>query len=121
MKPAGDVLPSAKSAAEKALAIDPGNSEAHGLLAMMAAVCDYDWKAAEQHFRKGMAADPVPPVVRHYHVLYYPLPLGRAAEAMQQSRLALRTDPLSMILHTVMALSMWAAKQCLEASLLSQK
>ena len=77
IKPTGDVAPLAKSAAEKALAIDPANSEAHSVLATMAAICDYDWKVAETHYRKAMAAEPVPPMVRHRYALYYLLPLGR--------------------------------------------
>jgi len=113
-KPIGDVAPLAKSAAEKALAIDPANSEAHSVLAMMAAICDYDWKAAEKHYRKAMAAEPVPPIVRYRYAFYYLLPLGRIADAMGQCRLALQTDPLFMLLHFGMAQSMYAAKQYLE-------
>ena len=108
VRPTGDVAPLAKSAAEKALAIDPANSEAHSVLATIAASFDYDWKAAEKHFRKAMAAEPVPPLD---YALYYLLPLGRVAEAMEQIRLALETDPLSMFLHFGMAFSMFAAKQ----------
>jgi hypothetical protein len=62
--------PLVKSAAEKALAIDPADSEAHSALASIAAMFDYDWKAAEQHFRKAMAAEPVPPMVRFRYALY---------------------------------------------------
>ena len=105
------MAPLAKSAAEKALALDPANSEAHSVLAIMAAVFDYDWKVAETHFRKAMAAEPVPPMVRFRYAMYYLLPLGRFADAMEQSRLALETDPLSMLLHYGMAWSMYSAKQ----------
>jgi serine/threonine-protein kinase len=115
MKPAGNVAPLAKSAAEKALAIDPANSEARSVLAIVAAAYDYDWKAAYAHFRQAMAAEPVSPTVRYRYLLYYLLPFGRAADAIEQSRLALETDPLSMILHNGMALSMFAAKQYREA------
>ena len=104
IKPTGDVAPLARSAAEKALAIDPANSEAHSVLAAMAAIFDYDWKAAEKHFRKAMAAEPIPPMVRYRYAVYYLLPLGRVPEAMEQSRLALETDPVSMLSHFLMAL-----------------
>ena len=53
MKPAGDVAPLAKSAAEKALAIDPANSEAHSVLAIMAAIFDYDWKRGRKASPQG--------------------------------------------------------------------
>jgi len=109
--PFGDVAPLAKSAAEKALAIDPANSEAYSVLGIIAAAYDYDWKAAEQHFRKAMAVETVQPIVLLRYVLYYLNPLGRVAEALEQSRLALETDPLSMVLHLGMTQSMCYAKQ----------
>ena len=111
MKSVSDVAPLAKSAAERALAIDPANSEAHSVLASVAAAYDYDWKAADTHFRQAMAAEPVQPTVRIRYVLYYLLPLGRIAEALGQGRLGLETDPLSIILHYGMAVSLYYAKQ----------
>ncbi len=45
------------------------------------------------------------------YALLYLLPLGRVRDAMEQSRLALETDPLSMLLHFGMAWSMYLAKQ----------
>ena len=111
IKSATDTAPLAKSAAGKALDIDPANSEAHSVLAMIAAGCDYDWKSAEQQFRKAMAAEPLLPVVRFRYAVYYLLPLERVPEAMEQSRLAMETDPLSMQSHYGMALSMSLAKQ----------
>jgi serine/threonine-protein kinase len=115
IRPISDVSFLAKSAAEKALAIDSANSESHSVLGMMAAIFDYDWKLAEEHFRKGMATEQVSPLVRFRYATYYLLPLGRVPEAMEQSRLALETDPLSMVLHLGMVWSMLAAKQYREA------
>jgi tetratricopeptide (TPR) repeat protein len=110
-QPSGDIASLAKSAAEKALAIDPANSEAHGVLAAMAATFDYDWKVAEAHFRKALAAEPVTAMVRFRYVWYYLLPWGRIADAIEQSRLGLETDPLSMFLLSAMVGSMNAVKQ----------
>jgi Tfp pilus assembly protein PilF len=111
IKPTRDMAPLAKSAAEKALAINAANSEAHSVLACLAAIWHYDWKTAELHFRQAMAAEPVPPGVRFQYVIVYLMPLGKIPDAMQQSRLALQTDPLYMVLHLGMAYSMYAAKQ----------
>ena len=111
IKPVGDMAPLAKSAAEKALAIDPANSETHSVLGTIAAIFDYDWKAGEMHFRRAMAAEPVQPTARTRYILYYLMPLGRVAEAMEQSWLALEVDPLSMVLHLGMAWSMYATRQ----------
>jgi Tfp pilus assembly protein PilF len=110
-----DIAPLAKSAAEKALAIDPANSEAHSILATVAGIVDYEWKASEAHFRKALAVEPVPPMVRFRYAWYYLLAWGRIAEAKEQSQLGLETDPLSMFLHSTMTASMYFAKQYPEA------
>jgi eukaryotic-like serine/threonine-protein kinase len=110
----GEIAPSAKSAAVMALAIDPDNSEAHSVLGIIAALFDNDWKAAEMHFHVAISAKSVPPGVRYRYVFYCLLPLGRVPEAIEQSRLGLETDPLSMILHFGMVWRMYIAKQYLE-------
>jgi serine/threonine-protein kinase len=114
-KPSCEIASLAKSAAGKALAIDPANSEAHSVLATMAGIVDYEWNLSESHFRKAMAVEPVPAMVRFRYVWYYLLAWGRIAEAMEQSRLGLETDPLSMFLHSSMTASMYLAKQYPEA------
>ncbi len=111
IKPTRDVASLAKSAAEKALAIDPTNCEALSVLAVVAALCDFDWKQAKNYHGKAMAAEPVPPMFRFRYALYYLLPWGRIEDAKEQCRLALETDPLSMLIHHGMALSMYYAKQ----------
>ena len=111
MKPVIEMAPLAKSAAGKALTLDPSNSEAHGALGVMAANFDYNWQLVETHFRKSMAVEPVPPMARWRYAIYYLLPLGRISDAMEQNRLGLETDPLSVVLHYGVAWSMYYAKQ----------
>jgi TolB-like protein/Tfp pilus assembly protein PilF/predicted Ser/Thr protein kinase len=108
--PTGEVAHLAKSAAENALSIDPNSSEAYSVLGVMAAF-DYDWKLVGTHFRKAMSVEPVPPMTRFRYAQYYLIPLGRFADAMEQSRLALETDPLSMPVHFGMAWAICCAKQ----------
>jgi eukaryotic-like serine/threonine-protein kinase len=110
-RPAGETAPLAKAAAEKALAIDPANGESHSALAVMAAVFDYDWETAGKHLNKALAVEPVPPRTRYLYSAYYLLPWGRVADAMEQSRRALESDPLSVILHYGMAMDMYCARQ----------
>jgi tetratricopeptide (TPR) repeat protein len=100
-----DVAPLAKSAAEKALAIDPTLNDAHSILGVIAAVVDHDWPAAERHFQMGMAHDPVPPLVRVRYALFCLGWQGRYEEALEQFQRALATDPLSMIVYFGLALS----------------
>jgi eukaryotic-like serine/threonine-protein kinase len=114
-QPASQTAPLAKAAAERALDIDPANSESHSALAVMAAAFDYDWKAAHNYLRKAFAAEPVLPRARYLYAAYYLLPWGRLAEAMEQSRLALESDPLSVLLHYGMTMGAYCARQYRES------
>jgi TolB-like protein/Tfp pilus assembly protein PilF len=106
-----EMAPLAKSAAEKALAIDRTLSESHSVLGLVAGAVEYDWKLAELHFRAAMAADPVPPLVRVRYALYFLTPLGRFDEALAQYRRALETDPLSMMVHFGLAFALYCGRQ----------
>jgi tetratricopeptide (TPR) repeat protein len=100
-----EVGPLAKSAAAKALAIDPTVSDAHSILGVLAGVLDYDWKTAERHFQRGIAVEPVPPLVRVRYALFFLAWWERYDEALDQCRRALETDPLSMIVYFGLTLS----------------
>ena len=102
-----EMAPLAKSAAENALAIDEALSEAHSVLGLVVGAVEYDWPAAERHFRTAMAADPVPPLVRVRYALYFLTPLRRFEEAEAQYRRALETDPLSMMVHFGLAFALY--------------
>ncbi|HWE53530.1 MAG TPA: protein kinase [Bryobacteraceae bacterium] len=111
IKPAGDMTPLARSAAEKAIALDPANGQAHSVLGALAASSDYDWGAARSHHRQALAADPVAGSIRHRYAQFYLLPLGRTEDAITQCRLALETDPLSLPLHFCMACCLYTARR----------
>ena len=111
----GEVAPLAKSAAQKALVLDPAHCEAHSVLGVAAVMFDYDWKLAEAHFRKAMATAPVSPLVRYRYAQYYLGPLGRFADAIEQMQLALEADPVSVLLHQGMAWSLYSARRYREA------
>ena len=91
-----------KASAEKSLALDPGSIQSHSLLAVLAAVVDHNWNAAAGHHARALAEN-ISPGGRHGYSVYYLLPLGRTADAIEQSRLALENDPLSMIRHMGLA------------------
>jgi Tfp pilus assembly protein PilF len=77
----------------------------------MAAAFDHDWKAAENHLRNVVAGEPASARTHYLYALYYLLPLGKVPEAMERSRLALESDPLSMLLHFGMAWCRYCASQ----------
>jgi serine/threonine-protein kinase len=107
IRPMTEMAPLAKAAAESALEIDGTLSEAHSVLGLVVGAVEYDWKAAERHFQSGLAADPVPPLVRVRYALYFLTPLGRFEEAVAQYRRAFETDPLSMMVHFGLAFAFY--------------
>src|SRR3984885_10185019 len=110
-----EMAPLAKSAAEKALAIDPTLSEAHSVLGLIAGPVEYDWNSAERHFQAAMTVDPVPPLVRVRYALYFLTPLRRFQEAVVQYQRALETDPLSMMVHFGLAFAFYCDRRYDEA------
>lgn len=102
-----EMAPWARSAAEKALAIDQTLSEAHSILGVLAGAVDYDWRTAEHHLKVAMATHPVPPLVRVRYALYFLTPLGKFNEAVEQYHRALETDPLSMMVHFGLAFALY--------------
>ena len=110
-----DMAPLAKSAAEKALAIDQTLSEAHSVLGLLAGSVEYDWNSAEHHFRAAMAVEPIPPLVHVRYALYFLTPLGRFGEAEAQYQRALETDPLSMMVHYGLAFALYCERRYDEA------
>src|SRR5260370_21562393 len=105
-----EMAPLAKSAAEKALAIDQTLSEAHSVLGLVAGAVEYDWKLAERHFEAAMAVDPVPPLVRVRYALYFLTPLRRFQEAVAEYRRALENDPPSNMVHYHLSFSLYCKR-----------
>ena len=110
---AGDFLPrragfeQARTHVARALALDPELSEAHTALANLAMQDDNDWERAEAQFERALALNPSNTLARvNYSTLLHVL--GRHAEAEQQLRAAVETDPKS-----------WAARWLLVDSALS--
>jgi serine/threonine-protein kinase len=85
--------------AQKALAIDPTLCEAHNVNAIMAETFDYNWSLGEHHHQLALTADAGLPRLRYCYAMFHLIPRGRLAEATEQTRLALESDPLSMLLH----------------------
>lgn len=83
-----------RTAAQKAIELDPLLAEAHYAVAMMYAR-DAQWGESEKSFRRSLQLDPNNAVTRNDLILYLLLPLGRIQEALEQARLADKTDPLS--------------------------
>lgn len=85
------------------------------MLGIIDGIFDYNWESAERHHGKAIATEPVSPWTRFRYAFFYLLWLRRFAEAKEQCRMGLESDPVSMILHHCMARSMCAAREYREA------
>jgi TolB-like protein/Flp pilus assembly protein TadD len=98
----------------KALQLDPLLGEAYEALGMVQSR-DGQWAQAERSFRRAIELEPGRPETRTDFALFVLLPLGRFREAMQQGRLAEKSDPKSSDLQSVLAYILFSAGRIDEA------
>ena len=89
--------PRARAAARKALELDPQQTSAHAVLALITFYYDWDHVAAEGGFRKAIALNPNNAHARQWYaeLLYFG---ERFDEALEQLKAAARLDPLSPVI-----------------------
>ncbi len=105
------VAPLAKSAADQALLLDPEDSQAHNAGGQIAGMFDYDWPAAEKHFKRFMELENQSALSRFAYALNFLLPQRRYKEAAEQYHRSLDTDPLSMNAHFGLAFSYFLGRE----------
>jgi serine/threonine-protein kinase len=91
------VMPQAKAAAVKAVALDDSLAEAHVSLGFVRMFYDYDWKAAEKEFRRAIELNPNL-AEAHDGLALYLMANVRSEESTAEIERALRLDPLSPII-----------------------
>jgi serine/threonine-protein kinase len=116
VRPALEVTPLTRSAALKALEIDPSLPEAHALLGAIAVMFDYDHSEAERQFKLAMAHNPVSLAVFDHYGFFYLFHQGRPEEAAVYIERALREDPLNLMFRLHLLLCFAAAEKDEEAS-----
>lgn len=92
--PAEEALPKAKEAALKALEIDPTISDAHAVLASIAAEYDWDWDKAETDYKHAIELNPNNARAQMNYGLYLTC-VRRYDEALLAMSRAQELDPLS--------------------------
>jgi tetratricopeptide (TPR) repeat protein len=95
-----DVFPRAKTAAERALAIDAALAEAHGSLGYIAAAYDWDWESAERHLMRALTLGPRSAVAHHWYAIYLNI-RGRFAESINEALRCVELEPLSSMSYTL--------------------
>jgi TolB-like protein/Flp pilus assembly protein TadD len=103
-----------RQAAEKAIQLDPLSGEAYAALGIIHAR-QAQWEQSEKSFRRSLELEPNP-LTRQHVAMYLLMPLGRVEEALQQGRLAEKSDPLASYVHAFIAYTLIAAHRFDEAA-----
>jgi TolB-like protein/DNA-binding winged helix-turn-helix (wHTH) protein/Tfp pilus assembly protein PilF len=94
-----EVEPQARVAARKALGLDNRLPDAYVCQGHLQMLYDWDWKGAENSFRRALELDPNN-LDAHYHYAFLLMALGRFPESITEIQTAEQLDPLS---HQVQA------------------
>jgi serine/threonine-protein kinase len=105
--------PNRRAALAKALDLDEALPEVHHALAGQA-MTDWDWTAAEQHYRRSIDLNPSFAEARAFYSQYLNM-MKRPEEAMQQIEHAIELDPLNPTVQTFYGLALNNAKRGEEA------
>ena len=108
--PPSELLPKARAAAERAVALDDKLAEAHTSLAVILQNYDWDFPAAEREYRRALALNPNYATAHHWYgeMLGF---LGRFDEALAEFDRAVELDPLSLIIANDRAVVLLFARQ----------
>jgi eukaryotic-like serine/threonine-protein kinase len=90
----GEGSPKVRSAAQRAIELDPTLAEPHAALAALKELADWDWAGAEDEYRKAIALNPNDFTSHHWYALLLEN-LGRFNEALAEIEKALALDPAS--------------------------
>ena len=109
LAPAAAVMPKAKEAARRAVEIDDGLAEAHASLAGIFKIYDWDWVVSEREYKRAIELNPNYATGHRMYAAFLAA-VGRAEEAMRESRLALELDPFSLVISMEMAWNCYMAR-----------
>jgi len=100
LAPVRDVLPRAREAAERAVALDDRSGEGYGILGSIELYFDWDFGAARRHLERGVALDPHSFLIRHAWADYL-MCTGRTEESLEQVKVGLASEPTSPVAQLV--------------------
>lgn len=94
-----DIMPKAKTAAARALELDPSSSEAHAVMALVRQSYDWDWAGAESEYKRAFELNGGYATARQWHSLLL-LAMGRHQEAVDEIERARELDPNSTVIRS---------------------
>ena len=108
--PPRDVMPRAKEAARKALALDPELAEAHASLGYVHIMFDWNWDQAEKEFQLAFKLNLAYGPARYWHTNLM-FVRGLWDEAIAELKLGLEYDPLSVYMQAHLGVTLcWAGR-----------
>ena len=103
VKDRDSVFNTAKEYAEKALAIDNNNAEAHATLGTILCYKDWNWEASEKEFKLAIQLNPNYATGHQYYSELLDI-LGRNKEARKEINFALQLNPNSRVMLSISAI-----------------
>jgi TolB-like protein/DNA-binding winged helix-turn-helix (wHTH) protein/Tfp pilus assembly protein PilF len=94
LQPAGEIYPTARAAAAKALELDDTLAEAHAVLGEIKLVFDWDWPGAEQELKRAIDLNPNSATAHYYYGVFLTA-MSRSDEAIKEAQKTLELDPLT--------------------------
>jgi tetratricopeptide (TPR) repeat protein len=112
--PPGEGWPKAYAALTKALELDDTLPEAHLSRAAFLLVHDRNWAGAEREIKRVLALNPKLAEIHHLYSFYF-LTMGQDDYAIGEARLALESDPLSLIYGRSLGMCLYFSRRYDEA------
>jgi TolB-like protein len=109
-EPPSVAMPKAKSAARKALELDPLLADGHASLAYVHASFDWDWSSAETEYVQALRLNPSYATARQWYSEFL-IVHGRLDDAIAEIKHAREYDPLSLAIPASYASAMYYARQ----------
>ena len=116
------VLPEAKEAALKALALDDNVADAHNAMALISVVYDWNWGRAMEEFDRALQINPNYVSARYWRALFCHLLVeGRKEEAIREATRAVDLDPMATLPAYALGLVLIGAGRYAEAVAVAQR
>jgi tetratricopeptide (TPR) repeat protein len=108
--PPNEAGPKARDAANKALAIDEGDADAHVSRAIVAHWYEWDWAAAEREFKRAIELNPDDSEAHGYYS-WFLAPMGRKDEAIAEAKRSQQLDPFSSLANFIVGSALVFTRQ----------
>jgi TolB-like protein/Tfp pilus assembly protein PilF len=102
--------PKARDAANRALAIDESDADAHVSRAIVAHWYEWDWAAAEREFKRAIELNPNDSEAHGFYS-WFLAPMGRKGEAIAEAKRSQQLDPLSSLANFIVGSALVFTRQ----------